>query len=256
MSNKGWVKFHREQFGHWVSKNKEPFCDGYAWCYLYANANHKKGIVNFRNEYIEVERGQLLRSKLQLQENFKWTRRHVENFLLALKNDEMITYRMTNRYTVITILNYEKYQGKEDNDDIQNTSQVTNRKQTESKQIANDPLHTRIIKNVKNDNNVKNEIHTVVLDHWNSKGIVKTKDLSDKLSKQIDIALKAYGKDKILQAIDHYAIMLADATCKFVDYKWSLEVFLKQYNCLPYFLDDGIRWINYKPKVNDDWRKS
>ena len=167
MSNKGWVKLHREQFGHWVSKNKEPFCDGYAWCYLYANANHKKGIVNFRNEYIEVERGQLLRSKLQLQENFKWTRRHVENFLLALKNDEMITYRMTNRYTVITILNYEKYQGKEDNDDIQNTSQVTNRKQTESKQIANDPLHTRIIKNVKNDNNEKNEIYNDVISYLN-----------------------------------------------------------------------------------------
>ncbi|RXG64001.1 hypothetical protein ES695_14630, partial [Candidatus Atribacteria bacterium 1244-E10-H5-B2] len=125
MKNKGWVKLWREQFISWVSK--KPFCDGYAWTYLYSQANHKKGMINFRNEYIEIERGQLLTSKLKLQETFGWTYRHVENFLLALKNDGNIAYRTTNRYIVITIVNYNKYQGSEEQNGEQSEEQVKNR---------------------------------------------------------------------------------------------------------------------------------
>ena len=66
MKNKGWVKLWRDQFNNWVSERK-PWCDGYAWSYLYAQANHKGGTVNFRNEYIPIERGEFLTSKLQLQ---------------------------------------------------------------------------------------------------------------------------------------------------------------------------------------------
>jgi len=128
MKNKGWVKLWRDQFNSWVSK--KPFCDGYAWSYLYGQANHKEGMVNFRNEYIKIERGQFLTSKLKLQVKFGWTRRHVENFLKALENDEMITYRATNRYIVITIINYEEYQGGDEQNDIQNDIQMTNRLQT------------------------------------------------------------------------------------------------------------------------------
>ena len=103
---KGWTKTYREQFNSWISK--KPFCDGYAWTYLYSRANHKKGMVNFRNEYIEVERGQLLTSKKQLRKIFGWTRRHLDNFLLALEKDQNLTYRVTHRYIVITITNYNK----------------------------------------------------------------------------------------------------------------------------------------------------
>ena len=145
MKNKGWVKLWRKQFDNWISE--EPFCSGYAWCYLYSQANHKKGAVNFRNEYIEIERGQFLTSKLKLQKIFGWTRQRVAGLLLALENSEMITYRTTNRYTVITIVNYDLYQGSEEENDIQNDKQVTNRLLTGLKRGTIN----------KNDKNVKNE---------------------------------------------------------------------------------------------------
>ena len=150
MKNKGWVKFHREQFNHWISK--KPFCDGYAWTYLYTRANFKKNMVNFRNEYIEVERGQFLTSKLQLQRIFGWTYRHVENFLLALKNDENITYRMTNRYIVITIINYEFYQGDEEQNEEQNEEQVKNRLGTG---LERGNTNKNVLKNVNNEKKEK-----------------------------------------------------------------------------------------------------
>ena len=144
MKNTGWVRLWRGQFDSWVSK--KPFCDGYAWCYLYATANHKAGTVNFRNEYIKIERGQFLTSKLQLQKRFSWTYRHVENFLKALQNDEMITYRAENRYTIINIVNYERFQSKPEDIVEQSEEQVDNRVITERKQGNTN-------KNVKNEDN-------------------------------------------------------------------------------------------------------
>ena len=132
MKNRGWVKLWRDQFNHWVSK--KPFCDGYVWCYLYSRANHKKGIVNFRNQYIEIERGQFLTSKLKLQEKFGWTYKRVSAFLKALEKDKMCTIRTTNRFIVITIINYELYQSKENNKveqkDKQGVEQKPNRGRT------------------------------------------------------------------------------------------------------------------------------
>lgn len=113
MKNKGWVKLWRDQFNNWVSDRK-PWCDGYAWCYLYSRANHKKRIVNFRNQYIEVERGQLLTSKLKLQRIFGWSYKRTTAYLKALEKDKMCTIRTTNRYIIITIVNYDLYQSKEE----------------------------------------------------------------------------------------------------------------------------------------------
>ena len=121
MKNKGWLKLYRAQFDHWISK--KPWCDGFAWCYLYSQANHKPGMLNFRNEYIEVKRGQFVTSKKKLMNIFGWTRRHVENFLNALNVAQMITYRMTHRYTLITVVKYEFYQGNDKQSDTQNDTQ-------------------------------------------------------------------------------------------------------------------------------------
>src|SRR4030042_1019136 len=44
--SKGWVKLWREQFTHLISERR-PWCDGYAWVYLYSQANHKPGVVNY-----------------------------------------------------------------------------------------------------------------------------------------------------------------------------------------------------------------
>lgn len=113
MNNEGWVKMWRGQFSHEISDQK-PWCDGYAWTFLYSAANHKDGIANFRNQYILVTRGQLLTSKLKLQAIFGWSRRRLDSFLKALEIQKMCTIRTTNRFIVITIQNYDLYQSKVD----------------------------------------------------------------------------------------------------------------------------------------------
>lgn len=158
MNNKGWVKFWRDQFNHWLSE-KKPWCDGYAWTYLYSQANYKKGVVNFRNEYIPIERGQYITSKLKIAKKFGWTYRHVENFLKALKNDEMITYRTTNRYIVVTVINYSDYQGNDAESDEQNDEQVKNRLGTDYEQVKNEATQSKNIKKDKKDKNKEPSSH-------------------------------------------------------------------------------------------------
>jgi len=123
--NKGWVKLWREQFSHEISDRK-PWCDGYAWSYIYARANYKAGIVNFRNQYIPVERGQFITSEFKLHELFGWSRRRTNSFLTSLEVRGMCTIRRNKRFIVITICNYEKYQSKEDeNETTDETTDVT-----------------------------------------------------------------------------------------------------------------------------------
>jgi hypothetical protein len=113
MQSRGWVKLWREQFIHEVSERK-PWCDGYAWSYLYSQANYKAGVTNFRNQYIPLERGQFITSKLKLQEIFGWSQRRTNSFLTSLETRGMCTIKVTKRFIMITICNYEKYQSTED----------------------------------------------------------------------------------------------------------------------------------------------
>jgi len=128
----GWVKLWRDQFHHEISERK-PWCDGYAWSYLYARANHRAAIVNFRNQYLHVERGQLVTSKLKLQGIFGWSKKRVNSFLTSLEVGGMSTIRTTNRFIIITICNYDKFQSTEEE---REPTEGTTEGPTESQQRA------------------------------------------------------------------------------------------------------------------------
>ena len=177
MQSKGWVKLWREQFGHEVSERK-PWCDGYAWSYLYSQANYKPGVANFRNQYIPVERGQFITSVLKLSKVFGWTRKRTKAFLISLQNQEMIDWksgtnwdqkgtlkgynRRDNRFSIISICNYEKFQSTENEDD---TTDVTTDVTTEAQQ-----KHTiKEVKEVKNIGRSKKQTDPKVkefFDYW------------------------------------------------------------------------------------------
>ena len=83
-----------------------------------------------------------------------------------------------------------------------------------------------------------------IFHHWNEANIIQHRELTTGIKKQIDKALKEYSIDQIKLAISHYAEAF-HSDYKYCDYKWSLEKFLKQDNCLKDFLDDGTKWNNY-----------
>lgn len=106
----GWIKIYRQIRNHWIWKDKEPFDKRSAWIDLLLSVNHKSKKIPFENDFIEIERGQTLTSIKQLAERWSWSRHKVSDYLNQLEQDTMIVQVRDTRKTLVSIVNYSKYQ--------------------------------------------------------------------------------------------------------------------------------------------------
>jgi len=141
----GWVKLHRSIKDNWVWKDK-PFSKGQAWLDILMECNHKPGKVNIGLSVIPVERGQKLWSIKDMADQWGWSRKKVSSFLNVLEMDNMLHQKRTSKYTLLTIVNYDLYQSKDDEEEHQKNITGTSREH-----------HGNTNKNVKNDKNINNK---------------------------------------------------------------------------------------------------
>ena len=137
--NNGWVKLHRqiEDSGLWLL---EPFTKAQAWIDLFLNASHKNSSFSIRGNVIDLKRGQLGWSEITLSVRWRWSRNKVRRFLNYLKTKQQITQEKTFITSIITILNYDKYQSDETTDDTAERQQKDSRRYT-YKNDKNDIKH-------------------------------------------------------------------------------------------------------------------
>lgn len=84
-----------------------------------------------------------------------------------------------------------------------------------------------------------------IFDCYMNCNLVKHKELSVRISKEIEKGLLKYSKDEILESINNYAKVVHDANY-FFDTVWGIDTFIRQDNALPHFLNDGEKWIAYQ----------
>lgn len=112
MSNNGWICLHRDIQTHWLFNFDEP--DKFmAWCDLLMSANHEDRKFMIKGRLIECKRGQVCMSQVTLQKRWKMSQNKVKRLLVLLKNDAMIDFETNDLTTIITICNYNKFQGNE-----------------------------------------------------------------------------------------------------------------------------------------------
>lgn len=99
----------------------------------------------------------------------------------------------------------------------------------------------------KSKDNSNQDINTI-FDYWNSKGIIKHKELKEDTKKAIKKATKSYSIDEIRQAIDTYSEILNSEY--YFTYKWSLKDFLSRNNGISTFMEDGSNKANYEEWKN------
>jgi hypothetical protein len=110
----GWIHLHRQIIENelWFS---ERFSWAQAWIDLLLLASYRPRRVSIRRIAIELEPGELCYSQLSLADRWKWNRKTVKSFLDELARREMILIkadkRLTRLTTVITIQNWNHYQG-------------------------------------------------------------------------------------------------------------------------------------------------
>jgi len=138
MSDKGFIMLDRVMQDNrlWLS---EAFTRSQAWIDLLFLANWKPATFYIRGNKIDVRRGELAWSVLNLSKRWKWSRQKVSGFLDMLENEHQIKHQKTTVTTLIYITNYDKYQDKR-------TSEPT----TERQQNDNRKTHKKKLKNLKN----------------------------------------------------------------------------------------------------------
>lgn len=99
----GFVKIHRSM-NKWEWK-KKPLTFA-LFVHLIMNANHKNG----RFQGHEIKRGQIVTGRKELALETGLTEQSVRTALKHLKSTNEITIETTNNFSIITVLNYEKYQ--------------------------------------------------------------------------------------------------------------------------------------------------
>lgn len=162
----GWIMLHRSLIDSdfWLS---EKFTKAQAWVDLILNANHKDGSFWVRGIEVEVKRGQLGWSEVTMAKRWKWSRGKVRLFLNWLAKDQKIVQQKRQQITtIISLINYEKYQT-----DVQQKRQQTVQQKDNRLYINN------------NDNNVKNdnkEIYIKILSLFNDVTKKKFKVLDEK----------------------------------------------------------------------------
>ena len=97
--------------------------------------------------------GQFITSRKHLAEDLGFSEMQIRTALKKLESTKEITTETTNRFTIITVMNWGLYQSDEENDNQDLNQQITNKQPTDNQQITNKQPHR---KNVKNNKNVKN----------------------------------------------------------------------------------------------------
>ncbi len=145
--DKTFIKIFRKIF-EWEWYSDVNVCR--VFIHLLLKANHKpnrwKGQV--------IERGSLVTSYAKLGKQTTLSIQSVRTCLNKLKSTNELTIKTTNKFTIISLTNYDNYQSykKENNtiDNTENNKQLTNNQQTINKQLTTN-------NNVKNEKNVNNK---------------------------------------------------------------------------------------------------
>ena len=138
MSLDGWIKLHRK-FKKWGWYNKSEMV--HLFIHLLLSANHQD------NEWqgVIIKRGQLVTGRKMLSQETQISEQTIRTCLTNLIKTNEIKRKSTNKYSIITICNYDDYQDRE----IKFNQQLTSNQPATNQQLTTN-------KNVKKEKNEKN----------------------------------------------------------------------------------------------------
>jgi hypothetical protein len=139
----GFIKIHRKICKWEWYQDANTFR---LFVHLLLNANHKK----LKWQGNEIDRGQLITGLNSLSNDLGLSVQQIRTSISKLKSTSEITVNPTNKFSLITLVNYDSYQSKEVLETDKPTSQPTDDQQTDNNQSTTN-------NNGNNNKNVKNK---------------------------------------------------------------------------------------------------
>lgn len=140
---KGWIKLYRQSEENPLYFS-EPFDRWHAWQDLLLIVNHERKQFISKGQLITLEPGQTVTSDRILAQRWHWSREKVRRFLKLLNDTSMCTIKRTTNGTILTVINWAKFQG------TQTTDETTNETTGKTTDETTDETLTRMNKNDKN----------------------------------------------------------------------------------------------------------
>lgn len=201
MSKQGYIKLYRQitDTPVWADSDKLKL---WLMCLMKATHDEKTQVVG--NQIIELKAGQFITGRSALSDEFnrdvKKDRRvdglTLFRWLSLFEKMEMLNIKKTNKYSLITVLNWDKYQGQRTSNE-----QQLNNKRTSNEQQLNTNKNDKNVKNVKNEK--KEDIcYQQIADMYNNTCVSfpRLTKLSDARKKAIKARLKTYTADDLQKA--------------------------------------------------------
>jgi rubrerythrin len=175
----GFVKVYRELYEHPIVHKDNDYLS--VWLYLLLNATHTEYKAEFKGQVITLKKGQLLCGRISISEKSMVEQSKVERILKRLISEQMIEQQTSSKNRLITILNWDKYQIVEQ----QNEQQVNNKRTTSEQQVNTN----------KNDKNViMKEERLKIKDKDNTFNDFAIVEVVDEVETWFDFFWKEYPK--------------------------------------------------------------
>lgn len=236
-NNQGWISLHRSITEHWIYQEKRIFSKYEAWLDILLGVNHQDNKIMFDGALLEVKRGEKVTSIRQLTDKWGWSNSKVTRFLKALESDGMITRKSDTKKTVISVINYDKYQ----NNDLQKRQQSDSETPQMNHQNATETPQTHTNNNVNNDNN-DNNVNKDILSNKSDK--VNHQENFNRLWELYPKGRKQ-GKDKAFLSYKK-AIKegITDKVIKTAIQNYKKQIEIQQTEL--HFIKQGSTWFNQK----------
>lgn len=131
MSRPGWIKLFNQMLDSDIWMIDQPFSYRDAFIHVLLSANWRPGITNRNGHTLQVKRGQWLTSIRKLGATFHWDKHKVYKWLEFMSDAGIVTSESVGFGTLLTVVNYEKFQN--DGDTVTHTP---------THEVAHTPTHT------------------------------------------------------------------------------------------------------------------
>ncbi|GFO60955.1 hypothetical protein GMST_32800 [Geomonas silvestris] len=129
MSGAGWTKIHRQALENGWLRNHVLWA---FWCYCLLKASHKVASVTVGYQRVTLEPGQFVFGRIQAAADLGLTERQARTCLTRLISSGNVSVHSTNKFSIISVINWGTYQ-KELDDSDQQTDQQTDQEATSNR---------------------------------------------------------------------------------------------------------------------------
>ena len=145
----GWIKLHRKLKDSLVFDNPD-LLKVWIWCLL--KATHDDYIQMIGLQEVELKKGQFIFGRKVAANELKMSESKTYRLIKKLENMQNLNIKANNKFSVITIENWEIYQSDNNNNEQQSEQQMNNKRTTNEQQMnTNKNKRTKEHKNIYKD---------------------------------------------------------------------------------------------------------